>query len=58
MLSETLDFIKIYIVLLEKSLNSLGGSLTKRQKLWLGFGMTATLRKNRTVGIICPQMIK
>jgi hypothetical protein len=46
MLSDSLSFIKTYLELLDKSLNTLGGRLTKIQKLWLGFCITAMIFTN------------
>ena len=41
MITDSLDFIKSYIDLLNESLKGVGGSLTKLQKAWLAFCLTA-----------------
>jgi hypothetical protein len=46
MLSDSLDFIKLYIDLLNESLKEVGGSLTKCQKAWLAFCLTAMIFTN------------
>lgn len=46
MLSESLPFVKTYLELLDQSLNTLGGRLTKTQKFWLGFCITAIIFTN------------
>jgi len=46
MLSEALDFVESYIDLLSQSLNAVGGRLTKTQKAWLGFCLTAMVFTN------------
>lgn len=46
MLANALDFIKFYIDLLNESLKDVGGSLTKAQKAWLAFCLTAMIFTN------------
>jgi hypothetical protein len=46
MIKEALDFIKLYIDLLDESLKGVGGSLTKSQKAWLAFCLTAMIFTN------------
>ena len=46
MINEALDFIKSYIDLLNESLKGVGGSLTKLQKAWLAFCLTAMIFTN------------
>lgn len=46
MLSEALDFVKSYIDLLNQSLEQVGGHLTKIQKAWLAFCLTAMIFTN------------
>src|SRR3989337_4538734 len=46
MLSEALDFVKLYIDLLNQSLNSVGGRLTKTQRAWIAFCLTAMVFTN------------
>src|SRR5437867_3462685 len=46
MLSEALDFVRLYIDLLNQSLGTLGGRLTKTQKAWLAFCLTAMIFTN------------
>ncbi len=47
MITDALDFIKSYIDLLNESLKGVGGSLTKLQKAWLAFCLTAMIFTNR-----------
>lgn len=46
MLTETLDFVKLYLDGLHDSLKTVGGRLTKAQKAWLGFCLTAMVFTN------------
>lgn len=46
MLQDALGFIKSYIDLLDESLRGVGGSLTKSQKAWLSFCLTAMIFTN------------
>lgn len=46
MLKKALDFIRLYIDLLNESLKGVGGSLTKSQKAWLAFCLTAMIFTN------------
>ena len=46
MLKNALDFIRLYIDLLNESLKGIGGSLTKSQKAWLAFCLTAMIFTN------------
>lgn len=46
MITDALDFIKSYIDLLNESLKGVGGSLTKLQKAWLAFCLTAMIFTN------------
>jgi hypothetical protein len=46
MIKDALDFIKLYIDLLDESLKGVGGSLTKCQKAWLSFCLTAMISTN------------
>jgi hypothetical protein len=46
MLNNALDFIRLYIDLLNESLKGVGGSLTKSQKAWLSFCLTAMIFTN------------
>ena len=46
MLANALDFIRFYIDLLNESLKEIGGSLTKSQKAWLAFCLTAMIFTN------------
>ncbi|MCX6986704.1 MAG: transposase, partial [Chlamydiae bacterium] len=46
MIANALDFIREYIDLLNDSLKGVGGSLTKSQKAWLAFCLTAMIFTN------------
>jgi hypothetical protein len=46
MIKNALDFIEMYINMLNESLKGIGGSLTKSQKAWLGFCLTAMIFTN------------
>ena len=46
MLENALDFIKLYIDSLNESLKEVGGSLTKSQKAWFAFCLTAMIFTN------------
>jgi DDE superfamily endonuclease len=46
MLTETLDFVKLYIELLNNSLMAMNGKLSRTQQIWLGFCLTAIILTN------------
>lgn len=46
MLTDTLDFVKLYIELLNNSLLTINGSLSRTQQIWLGFCLTAIILTN------------
>ena len=46
MLTETLNFVRIYIGLLDKSLRTINGHLSQSQRIWLGFCLTAIILTN------------
>lgn len=46
MLTETLDFVQLYIELLDKSLRKMKGRLSRSQRIWLGFCLTAIVLTN------------
>ena len=46
MLTEALDFVRFYLDSLDESLKAIGGRLTKTQKAWLAFCLTAMVFTN------------
>lgn len=46
MLTETLSFVKLYVELLDKSLRTMNGRLTRSQRIWLSFCLTAIILTN------------
>ena len=46
MLTDTLEFVKLYIELLNNSLMTIDGSLSRTQRVWLGFCLTAIILTN------------
>lgn len=46
MLTETLDFVKLYVELLNQSLMTMNGKLSRSQRAWLSFCLTAIILTN------------